>query len=449
MDLLLAFCVFLVSIITTVIFDFQIAFALLIGLISFIAVGMHRGFFLGDLIRMALKSAKTSIFVLKILVLIGLLTAFWRSSGTIAFFVTDGMSFITPSIFILAAFVLCAVLSIALGTCFGVVSSVGVIFMALARSGGVSEIITAGAVISGAYFGDRCSAVSGSANLIAAVTRSTLYDNVKLMYKTAALPTVVTIGIYAALSFANPIQQIDQSVLDLIGSEFSASLWVLVPAVLMIALPMLKIPVGWAMTVSIVTAALCSLFVQDMGIVELLKVGFFGFEAQGEQLGQILNGGGIMSMLNVAIIVTISGTYSGIFKGTRMLDDLEEKLSKLSLKIGRFQTMTIVGIVTCGAFCSQTVAIMMGGEIMSSTYDKQDASRSELAIDMENSSVLLAGLLPWAISGAFPLEALGVSAAALPFAFFLYLVPLLYAFTKPWFFKKSAKINTNGAHNES
>lgn len=108
-----------------------------------------------------------SMIVLRILFFIGLLTGLWRSCGTIAFFIYHGIRVITPSLFILVAFLLTVLLSYALGTSFGVASTAGVVLMALARSGGVSEAVTAGVILSGIYFGDRGAPTSSCASLVA------------------------------------------------------------------------------------------------------------------------------------------------------------------------------------------------------------------------------------------------------------------------------------------
>ena len=122
--------------------------------------------------------------VIDIYLLIGAITALWRSAGTIGFFIYHGLQIITPQMFLLVAFLLTSFISYALGTSFGVVGTVGVILMALARSGGVDAAVTAGTIIAGAYFGDRCSPASSSAALVAAATGTALERNLRRMHRT-------------------------------------------------------------------------------------------------------------------------------------------------------------------------------------------------------------------------------------------------------------------------
>ncbi len=147
----------------------SLSWGLALGLVCFTLVGLRRGLSLRALVRMAGEGARTSLVVLRILVLIGFLTALWRASGTIAFFVHTGLEWMHPSAFYLAAFLLASALSMAFGSSFGVAGTAGVILAAIARSGGASLAVTGGAVLSGAYLGERLSPASSSAALTAAL----------------------------------------------------------------------------------------------------------------------------------------------------------------------------------------------------------------------------------------------------------------------------------------
>ena len=179
--LLIAFLVFLISMVVAILTGYSMIIALLIGLIAFSAAAAGKGYGLKSLGSMALEGARGSLIVIEVMCVIGFVTASWRVSGTITIFVYYGMKIITPALFLLIAFLLSCLLSYALGTSFGVAGTVGVIFMTLARSGGVDPVITAGVLMSGVYFGDRGSPVSSSANMVAGITGTKTFDNVKLM----------------------------------------------------------------------------------------------------------------------------------------------------------------------------------------------------------------------------------------------------------------------------
>lgn len=415
----------------------SIAIALFVGLIAFILTGVHRNFGFRDLLGMVYKGGRTSFVVLKILTLIGLLTALWRASGTIAFFAYYGISMITPEMFIVVTFLITMILSFALGTSFGIAGTVGVMMMVLARSGGVNEAITAGAVMSGAYFGDRCSPASSSATLVAAVSGTDLYKNVKMMLKTGALPTIITFGIYVVLSVRNPIESVNKDILTALSTSFNLSWPVVLPAAAMLILPLFKVRVSYAMSASIVIAFIETVTLQGQGIAETLAACMHGYTPKSEELVSILSGGGMLSMLEVILIVFISCTYSGIFDGTGMLNNVHEKIGRIADRIGLFPTQIVAGTAASAVFCNQTVPTILNAQILTNVYLSKGASKEEMAIDMENSLITIAGLIPWCIACNVPLGVMGVGFEAIPYSVLLYMIPICYLFTKKIWYKNA------------
>lgn len=438
MTLLVAFLIFLISMIIAIITGYSMIIALLIGLAAFSAAAVHKGFRLRELCSMALEGAKGSLIVIEVMCIIGFVTASWRASGTITIFVYYGMKIISPSLFLIIAFLLSCFLSYALGTSFGVAGTVGVIFMTLARSGGVDPVITAGVLMSGVYFGDRGSPVSSSANMVAGITGTEIFDNVKLMMKTAVVPFSIALIVYTLLSIANPISHVDESLILSFEKEFVLSMWAFVPAALMLILPLLKVSVLISMGLSILSAILTSCLVQKVPVLEIFKICILGYEADGEGLGAILNGGGLVSMLEIIFILLISSSYSGIFSGTGLLNELQEKLGRACTGFGKFTVMLMLSVATSAVFCNQTIATLMCCSLLKKPYldsgSSSDASMTELAIDMENSVILVACFIPWCIGCSVPLSFFGADFRSLPFAVYMYAVPICYFLMKKrWF----------------
>ncbi len=434
MDFFIAFGLFIVSMLAALLTGHSMIYALLVGLVLFLAVGIRRGFSLKALAHMGWGSIKDSLVVIEVMAIIGFITAAWRVSGTITIFVYYGMKVITPPLFLMITFLLSCLLSYALGTSFGVAGTVGVIFMALARSGGVSPVLTAGVIMSGIYFGDRGAPVSSSANMVAGVTGTQIYDNVKLMMKTCILPFAVTLIAYGFLSFGNPISHVDEAVLRSFEEAFNLSLWSFLPAVLMLLLPLLKISVTKAMGASILSGILVAWLVQGVSLPTVLVTCITGYQADGDGLGAILNGGGLVSMLEVVVILLISCAYSGIFNGTEMLKELQTKLNQACTRLGRFSVMVIMSLVSAALFCNQTIATLMCSDLLERPYLDTGGSRQELAIDMENSVILIACMVPWCLGCTVPLTFMNASYSSMPYAIYMYAVPLCYWFTKKrWF----------------
>ncbi len=430
MDLLIAFAIFMVVMLAALIKDFSMVIALLVGLAAFTVVGLKRGYGIRELAGMGAGGAKESLIVIEVMCVIGFLTAVWRVSGTITIFVYYGIRIITPPFFLIIAFLLSCLLSYAIGTSFGVAGTVGVIFMTLARSGGVDPVLTAGVIMSGIYFGDRCSPVSSSANMVAAVTGTKIFDNVKMMMRTGLLPLLLCTLIYLGISITHPISQVDDSLLASFEKEFSLSLWSFLPAVLMLLLPLLKVSVLISMGLSILSGITTAWLVQGVALPEVLRICIMGYEAEGSGLGSLLNGGGLVSMLEIVMILLISCTYSGIFNGTGMLSSLQDKISKGCSRIGRYSMMLLLSIGSAAVFCNQTIATLMCADLLRKPYEDGGASKQELAIDMENSVILIGCFIPWSIGCSVPLSFFGVDFHALPFAVYMYILPLCYLFTK-------------------
>lgn len=427
------FALFLAAVVACVAAGRSLLWALLLGLGLFFGLGLRRGFSAKDLAAMAWKKGRESLIVVPVFLLIGTVTALWRSSGTIPFFLYFGLRGIPPGLFVLTAFVLSAALSFALGTSYGVTGTAGVVLITLARSGGVDLAVTAGAVLSGAYFGDRCSPMSSCATLVAACTGTELYGNVREMLKTAALPTVLAAAVYAALSLRHPIARLDGAVLSALAEHFSLHWIVLLPAALMLALPLLRVPVKWAMAASAVTALGLTVFLQGVPPVEALRTAVLGFAPEQPDLAAILSGGGLVSMAGSSAVVFLTSLYAGILEGIDALAPAAAVAERLAARLGLFPAAALVSTAIVAVFCNQSVMVLMDEQLLSEPYRRRGASRLELAMDIANSGVTIAGLVPWSIALTVPLAMLGVGLEAVPYAALLYLIPLCYLVTKRFF----------------
>lgn len=412
----------------------SVAWALLGGLILFWLLGLRQGFSNRALWEMAWAKCKKSLIVVTVIALIGVITGLWRVSGTIAFCIVKGVELVTPNLFLVIAFLLCAALSYVLGTSYGVSSTMGVILMALARSGGVSPVVTAGVILSGVYFGDRCSPASSAASLVAAVTDTGLYRNVRQMLRTGLLPTLMALAFYTLLSFRHPITGLDEAVLSALTDNFSMSWTALIPAAVMFLLPLFKVPIKPAMGASIAAAAVLAMAVQGFTPWELVRAAWSGYHPEDPQLAAVLSGGGVTSMSASYVIVLLTGLYSGILDGTGNLRPLSGRAEALAGRIGRFPAMIAVSTLCAAVLCNQAVTSMMGEQLLGRLYD----DREELAMDIENSGIMIAGLIPWSIACSIPLAMLGADARALPYAALLWLTPLCYLFTKRRFYPQKA-----------
>ena len=429
------FALFLAAMAVCLVMGWSFLWALLLGLALFTLHGRKQGHSLQTMWGMAWSEGRKVLIVLRIFVFIGAITALWRSGGTIVFFIYYGVQAISPKLFVLVAFLLTALIAYALGTSFGVIGTAGIVLMALARSGGVSEAVAAGAILSGAYFGDRCSPASSSAALVAAETGTKLYDNLRNMLRTGALPVVLTVIVYAVLSVRHPITAVDESLLQALRDSAVISLWALLPAAVMLVLPLVKVPVLISIALSVAAAGLVSVFVQGMTVWDMLKTAVVGYYPTTGQLKDILSGGGIVSMAKPAALVFTTGLLAGLLDGIGVLNGAVGLVEKLARRWGRFAASAAVSLGAGMIFCNQSVVIVMGNQLLHRCY----TDPNEQAVDMENSGIVLSALIPWNIACSIPLVMLGVDQRAIPYAVLLYMIPLVYGLTKRYVYPHKEK----------
>ena len=437
MDFGIAYAFFLGAMLFCLIRGYALSWALAFALALFFAVGLRRGYKAGALAQMAWSKMPKTMIVLRIIFLIGILTGVWRSCGTIAFFIYYGVRAIPPSLFVLLSFLLTALLSYALGTSFGVTSTAGVVLIALARSGGVDPAVAAGAILSGVYFGDRGAPTSSCAILVAALTETELYRNVRRMHRTALLPYAICLVFFAFLSLRNPLSGADETLLTALSGSFDLTLWAVVPAIIMLILPLLRVPIWIAMTISGAAAFAISVLSQGMGVMDTLRVCVLGYTSDGV-LASVLSGGGLISMLTVFLMLPLASMMGGILEGTGALDSVQVKLGSVSDKLGLLPTTALLSILCSMVLCNQTIVVIMLQQLLGKVYERAGASNEEFAMDIANTGVTLAGLVPWCIACAVPLSMLGVGVEALPYAALLYTIPICYLFTKKKFYPKGA-----------
>ena len=398
---------------------------LVLALGVFSALAVRMGFSPRRVLQMARVGAHTAMPIVVILLTIGMVTGSWRGAGTIVGFVDYGVRLITPRLFLLVAFLVTCVMSYALGTSFGVAGTAGVIFMALARSGNVNPVITAGVLMSGIFFGDRGSPVSSTAVMTANLTGTELMGNVRRMAKSALLPMAVCLAVYAVLSVRNPIGAVDRAVIAAFDHAFSLTPWVFLPAALLLILPLFHVPILLCMGGSILSAVLVGHFAQGAGWGELLKTLALGYKSPDPALAAILNGGGVISMLDTCLIFALACTCSGVFNGTGMLHRLEERISALSGRVGTFPLMIATSLLGSAIFCNQVIAIVLCSTFFRPVFDRLGRSREDLALDMENICITVPAFVPWSIICSVPLKLFGADYRSMLYAVFLYAVPLI------------------------
>lgn len=425
MDIVLALGLSAALLVTTVLRSGWIGYPLLLSVGLFLGLYWRRGLSPRLLLQMMQAGVGKSLGVLSILLLIGTLMAVWMAAGTVPALVYYGLLLIQPQLFILCAFGLTALVSVLIGTSFGAAGTIGLALMIMARGSALDPHLVAGAIIAGAYVGDRCSPMSSSAHLVATLTRTPLYRNLWAMVLTSLGPMLASLVIYLVLSWRHPLPRMANPLPAALAEAFNLHPVTLLPAIAILLLAALRVPVKQTLLVSLGLALVLSLTLQGYTLSSVIQMGVIGFHIESPtELTPLLQGGGLLPMARVCLVVVISTALAGLLVGTQTFNLLEHGLSRLSGQRPLFLGTLIVSLLTAAYGCTQTLAILLTHQLTEPHYQRAQLSAEQAAIDLENTAVVLSPLVPWNIAGLVPATLLMTDAGFVPYAVYLYLLPL-------------------------
>ncbi len=412
--------IFTAGLLTSVFVGLPTLYALLLGYLLFFLYALKKHHSVGTILRMSLKGVRTVKNVLLVFLLIGMITAVWRACGTIPVIVVYASQLIVPSLFVLITFLLCCFVSVLFGTSFGTAATIGVICMTVANSMEISPVITGGAVLSGIYFGDRCSPMSTSALLVSELTKTDLFHNIRRMLREQVIPFLITCLVYLLLGLKVGNHGPVFDIRALFSQQFQLHWIALLPALLILILSLLRVDVKLIMVVSIAVGSALCLLVQGMDGNTLLRTVVMGYHSTDPRLASMIDGGGIVSMLNVTAIVCISSTYTGIFEQTGLLCGLKHAIEAAGRKITPFGSALLTSVAAGMVACNQTLTVMLTHQLC----NEMIPDPKEMADTLEHSALVVAPMIPWSIAAVVPISSIAAPYSCIFAACYLYLLPL-------------------------
>ena len=421
-DLIVVFILSFGLLITCAIYGIFMALPLLAALVLFASCLYARGFALSALVNMSITGAKKSFPVIQVLLLIGILTATWIAAGTVPALVYYGTSLLSGQFFILWAFLLTSLVSILTGTAFGAVGTIGVALIFMAKGGQINIDAVAGAIIAGAFLGDRCSPMSSSAHLVASITQTNLYTNLRNMIVSSLWPLTISVVFYTVLATLHPVSLTASPITAELPKAFDLSWVTLLPAIAILLLAVLQVDVKLAMIVSIGLGGAIAHTTQNTPLLTIANFALIGYHLPSESpLQPILLGGGLLPMAKSTLVVLISTAFSGIFSGSKSLSFLDQWLNRIRTQRQLTQSTLLVSILANIFGCTQTIAIMLTEQIMKPHYK---SNNYQLALNLEDTAVVVSPLVPWNIACLIPTTILSVGPGFIPYAAYLLLLPL-------------------------
>lgn len=407
---------------------------LLIAAAAAAIIGFMHHYSWGEMLDGITDAVKTAVPALLIIMTIGLLISAWMAGGIIPAMVYYGLQIISPRFFLVTALLLCSIVSLAIGSSLSTIGTVGVALFGIGSALGVPPAITAGAIVSGAYFGDKMSPLSDTTNLAPSVSDAGLFDHIRHMMVTTTPTYAICVVLYGVIGFfyvdgtAANSEQV-RLTLDTLSRTFTIHPLLLLPPLLVLAMVIFRIPALPGLIAAAVLGLLSAVFVQGIPAQELLTVAMDGFSASTgmDAVDTLVNRGGILSMMKTVALVLIALSFSGIFECTGMADAI---LQRVVRRIHSDRRLVIATILTAWGILigtgQQYVAIIMTGRLFRPLYRQRGLKPQNLSRALEDAGTVFGGIVPYSTGAGFTLDVLGVSAWQYgPYTFFGWINPLV------------------------
>jgi len=375
-----------------------------------------------------------------ILMVVGTMIGTWIMGGIVPSMIYYGLKVLSPGIFLVATLIICSIVSLGTGSSWSTAGTVGVALIGVGQGLGVPVAMVAGAIISGAYFGDKMSPLSDTTNLAPAVAGTDLFSHIRHMVYTTGPGYIISIILYGLLGtrFSGGGLKADniEVILTTIKSNFFIHPVLLLPPLLVIVMVIKKIPPLPALLGGTVLGGIFAMLTQSKSLAEVIQASQSGYVSHSgvKMVDDLLTRGGLESMMTTVALIICALSFGGIMEKTGMLEVLARSLLARVKRTGSLVATTIFSCIGLNAIASdQYIAIVIPGRMYKNAFDERGLHPKNLSRCLEDSGTLTSPLIPWNSCGAFMGATLGVNPLLyLPYAFLNLsnpLVSLFYGYT--------------------
>ncbi len=371
-----------------------------------------------------------------ILAIIGILVGVWIVSGVVPTMIYFGLKIISPSAFLVCAILICSITSLATGTSWGTVGTMGIALVGIAGGLGIPAPVACGAIISGAYFGDKMSPLSETTNLAPAMAGTDVFTHIKFMMKPTIITYSICIVLYLILGFkysdagSGQIDSIN-TLIDGISNAYTVNPVLFIPPIIVILAIALKVPAMPGITLGVISAGILMPFFQDTSISELLEAAYSGVISNtgNKELDLLLSKGGLMSMMPSIALTIIAMMFGGIVEETKQLEVIVNKLLKLvKTPFGLINLTQATCIASNATMPEQYISLVVPGRMYEKSYKKMGLAPETLSNALESAGTVTSVLIPYNTCGVYISGVLGVATLSYaPYAFFNLLMPVTVA----------------------
>ena len=406
---------------------------MLIGVLIASLVALKIGYswkFIENSMIKGISQAMQSIIILAI---IGVLIGIWILAGVVPTMIYYGLMILKPSIFLVATVLITSITSLATGTSWGTAGTMGIALMGIASGLGIPAPVTAGAVLSGAYFGDKMSPLSDTTNLAPAMAGTDVFTHIKAMFKPTLLAYGLTLLIFGFLSLKYKGASADLSNVDVIAKGLKESFTIspillLAPLVVIISIAK-KLPAVPGISLGIIIAAILGTIYQGVNFGDILSAGLNGYVSNTglEAVDKLLTTGGLNNMMSSISLTIIAMMFGGIAEETGILEAIVKKfLHRVQSVVGLVISTILTCFFTNATMPEQYISIVVPGRMFKNEYKDRKIDPRLLSSTLESGGTVTSAMIPWNTCGTYMSTVLGVSTVHyLPFLFFNLLMPLV------------------------
>lgn len=421
-------------------------FILLMGAAVAAIVGHFTNTSYDTMVEEVSQNIKSTSGAILILLMVGALAGTWLVSGIIPTMIYYGLQILNPTIFLAACVVICSVISVATGSSWTTSATVGIALIGIAEALGIPLGMTAGAILSGAYFGDKLSPLSDTTNLAPAMAGTDLFTHIRYMLYTTVPSIVVTLIIFIVIGLNLETEGVadTDSILNSIDAAFNISPWLFVVPALVIFLIIRKTPPLIALLLGTLLAAVASLIFQPNIVAEIagstqltVESAYKGImnaitvdtqiETSNEALNDLFSSGGMRGMLGTIWLIICAMTFGGIMDAIGALSRISQALLQMFHTTFGLFSSTVISCLALNATASdQYLAIVVPGKMFAKAYKDKGLAPENLSRTLEDSGTVTSVLIPWNTCGAYHSGVLGVPVASyFVYAIFNYLSPFM------------------------
>lgn len=414
---------------------------MLIGTLFAALIALKIGFSWNEIEKSMFDGIYQALQAVIILAIIGVLIGIWLLSGVVPSMIYFGLGILKPSIFLFATVIICSITSLATGTSWGTAGTIGIALMGIAKGLSIPAPIAAGAIICGAYFGDKMSPLSDTTNLAPAVSGTDVFTHVKNMIPSTLVSYGITLAIFLFLGFKFNSSATDVSAInairDGISASFNVSPLLLIPPLAVIVAIALKVPAIPGITIGIILGGLFGFMFQGNDLGSILSASYYGFVSETGivAIDELLTAGGLTGMMSSISLTIIAMMFGGIMEKTGQLEVIVHAIIKRIKSAGGLVTATIATCIFSNATMpEQYISIVIPGRMYAQSYRDKGLHPKVLSNALEGAGTLTSALIPWNTCGVFLSGILGVATMDyFKYAFFNYLTPIvviIFAFIK-------------------